>query len=149
MLQRRLGGGEYTPDVDVDHAIHLFQRRLLERFRYGRAGIVHKHIKPAEGCHGFVDRSFDSFSVGGVRLDRNSLSAVAFNLLDHAGSGAGVLRVGDCDAGSVVGETFRDRCADSREPPVMSATNVVQLWHVISFLVSVTTLDLLTGGLMS
>jgi len=47
VLQRRLRGGEYTADVDVDHAIHLLQRRLLERFRNRRAGIVHKHIKSA------------------------------------------------------------------------------------------------------
>jgi len=38
VLQRCVRRDEYAPDVDVDHAIHLFQRRLLERFRNGRAG---------------------------------------------------------------------------------------------------------------
>ena len=63
-------------DVDVDHAIHLLQRRLLERFRNGRAGIVHKHIKSAEGRDGLFDRTLDGFDVGSVRLDRDSLSAI-------------------------------------------------------------------------
>src|SRR5438874_9603143 len=31
-------------DVDVDHAIHLVERGLLEGFRNGRAGIVYRHI---------------------------------------------------------------------------------------------------------
>jgi hypothetical protein len=35
-------------DVDVDHAIHLLQRGLLERLRNGRTGIVHKDIQTAE-----------------------------------------------------------------------------------------------------
>jgi hypothetical protein len=53
VLQPRLRGGEYTADVDVEHTIHLLQRRLLERFRSCRAGIVHEHIKPAEGRDAF------------------------------------------------------------------------------------------------
>src|SRR6266481_3027310 len=36
VLQRRLRGGEYSTDVDVDHTIHFLQRRLLERFWNGR-----------------------------------------------------------------------------------------------------------------
>ena len=74
--------GEYTPDVDVDHAIHLLQRRLLKRFRNGRARIVHQHIKPTEGCHRFIDRSFNGFGISGVRLNGDCLSTGMFNLLD-------------------------------------------------------------------
>jgi hypothetical protein len=44
VLQGSLRRDEYAADVDVDHAIHLFQGRLLERFRNGRAGIVHQDI---------------------------------------------------------------------------------------------------------
>ena len=88
MLQRRLRRDEYAADVDVDHAIHLLQRRLLERFRNGRAGIVHKHIKSAEGRDGLFDRAFDCFDVGGVRLNRDRLSAIAFNRLDDGGGRA-------------------------------------------------------------
>ena len=47
----------HAADVDVDHAIHLFQRRLLERFWNGRAGVVHQHIKPAEGRNRLFDRA--------------------------------------------------------------------------------------------
>src|SRR6202023_836572 len=39
VLQRRLRRNEYAADVNVKHAIHLFQRRLFERFRNGCAGI--------------------------------------------------------------------------------------------------------------
>ena len=75
MLQRRLRRGQYAADIDIDHAIHLFQRGLFEGFRNRRAGIVHKHIKLAEGRDGLFDRSLYSFGVGGVCLDRDSLSA--------------------------------------------------------------------------
>src|SRR6059058_3915554 len=44
MLQRRLCREEYATDVDVEYAIHLFQRRLLKRFRNGSAGIVYKNV---------------------------------------------------------------------------------------------------------
>jgi len=84
--------------------------------------IVHKHIKPAEGRDGLFNRAPDSFDVGSVRLDRDSLSAIEFNRFDHGGSRAGVLRVRDGHARSIRGQAFRDRCANAREPPVMSAT---------------------------
>ena len=79
VLQRRLRRDEYAADVDVDHAIHLFQRGLLERFRNGRAGIVHQHIQSAEGRDGLFDRGFNGVGIGGVRLNRDRLSAGAFN----------------------------------------------------------------------
>src|SRR6185295_16984610 len=82
VLQRRLRRNEYAADVDVDDAIHLFQRRLLERFRNGRAGIVHKDIESAEGCEGLFDCGFDGGGIGGVRLNCDRLSASALNLLD-------------------------------------------------------------------
>src|SRR5206468_4066252 len=44
MLQRRLCREEYATDVEVEYAIHLFQRRLLKRFRNGSAGIVYKNV---------------------------------------------------------------------------------------------------------
>src|SRR5206468_11870824 len=62
------------------------ERGLLEGFRNGRAGIVHKHIKSAKGRDGLFDRTLDSFDVGSVRLDRDSLSAMKFNRFDHGGS---------------------------------------------------------------
>jgi hypothetical protein len=43
--------------VDIDHAIHLFERGLLEGFRNCCAGVVHKHIELAEGCDGLFDRT--------------------------------------------------------------------------------------------
>jgi hypothetical protein len=74
VLQRGLCRDEHATDVDVNHAIHLLQRGLFERLGNGGAGIVHQHIKPAEGRNGLLDRSLHSFSVGGVCLNRDSLS---------------------------------------------------------------------------
>src|SRR5438552_18658725 len=44
VLQRRVGRDEHAADVDVDYAIHLFQRCLLKRFRNGSAGIVYQDV---------------------------------------------------------------------------------------------------------
>src|SRR6266404_4530792 len=63
VLQRRLRRDEYTAEIDVDDAIHLFQRRLLESLRNSRTSIVHKHIKSAEGRDGLFDRGFDSAGI--------------------------------------------------------------------------------------
>jgi hypothetical protein len=68
-------------NVDINHAIQLLQRGLLESLGNGRAGIVHKHIKSAEGCGGLFDCGFASLGIGVVRLNRDRLSAGAFNLL--------------------------------------------------------------------
>jgi hypothetical protein len=100
-------------DVDVDHAVHLVQCGLLEGFRNGSAGIVYKHIKSAEGRDGLFDRALDSFSVGSVRLERDSLSATKFNRFDYGGGRAGLLRVRDGHARSIRGQTFRNRCANA------------------------------------
>ena len=68
MLQRRLGGSEYAADIDVDHAIHLIQRRLFERFRNCRAGIIHKHI--VRPCETVLNRSVLYDDEGAARMQR-------------------------------------------------------------------------------
>jgi hypothetical protein len=68
---------EYAAEVDVDHAIHFFQRCLLERFRNGRAGVVHQHIQPAEGCDGLRDCILHCINVGRVRLNRDGARRLA------------------------------------------------------------------------
>src|SRR5579863_1780216 len=45
MLQRRLSRDVHATNVDGKHAIHLFQRRLLEWFRNGRASVVHQDVE--------------------------------------------------------------------------------------------------------
>ena len=89
-------------------AVHLLQRGLLERFRNGRAGIVHKHIEPAEGRDGLFDRGFDGVGISGVRLNRDRLSASAFNLLDDRRGRVGTFRVCDGHVRSVRGQTLSD-----------------------------------------
>jgi len=59
------------------------------------------------------DRAIGSFDVGGVRLDCESLSAIAFNRSDHGGSRADILRGRDGPARSIRSQTFRDRCANA------------------------------------
>src|SRR5216683_1674351 len=108
VLQRRLRRDEYAADVDIEHAIHLFQRRLLERFRNGRASVVHKHVKPAEGRDGFFDGSIDGGGIGGVRLNRDRLSAGAFNLLKDRRGRIGTFRVCDGHVRSVRSQTLDD-----------------------------------------
>src|ERR1043166_9060134 len=66
-------------------------------------GIVHKHIKSAEGRDGLFDRALDSFAVARVRLAWDSLSATKFNRFDHGGSRACLLRVRDGHARSIRG----------------------------------------------
>ena len=108
MLQRRLRRDEHAADVDVDHAIHLFQRRLLELLRNGGAGVVHEHIESAERRNGLFDRGFDGFGIGGVSLNRDRLSADAFNLLNDRRGRIGTLCVCDGHVRSVRSQTFGD-----------------------------------------
>jgi len=61
-----------TADVDVDHAIHLFQRCLLERFRNGSSGIVYKDVEAAEGRNGLFDRRFAGVGISGVPPESRS-----------------------------------------------------------------------------
>src|SRR5580698_10743427 len=46
VFQRRVRGGQYPADVDVDHAIHLLQGGLFERFRNGCAGVIQSTSSP-------------------------------------------------------------------------------------------------------
>jgi hypothetical protein len=113
MLQRRLRRDEHAADVDVEHAIHLFQRCLLKRFRNGRAGIVHQDIESAERGHGFLDSALNSFGIGGIGLNGDRLSAVAFNLLNDRRGRISAFRVGDGDVRSVCSQTFGDGGANT------------------------------------
>ena len=64
-----------------------------------------------------ADRFFhcggDSFGVGGVRLNRDCLSAVAFNLLNYGCGCISTFRICDGDLGPVCGQTFGDGGADT------------------------------------
>src|SRR5438034_2736971 len=113
VFQRRLRRDEYPADVDVDHAIHLFQGRLLERFRNGRAGTVHQNIQLAEGRDGLFDRGLDGVRIGGICLNRNRLSAAAFNLLHDRGGRISALGVSERHACPVGCQPLGNRCANS------------------------------------
>jgi hypothetical protein len=121
VLQRGLRGRQCAAKVDIDHTIHLLQRRLLERFRNDRARIVHEHIKPAEGCHGFFDRSFDGFGISGVRLNRDRLSSGAFNRLDDRRRSIGAFCVVMATFAPSPARRLAIAAPIPREPPVTSA----------------------------
>jgi hypothetical protein len=143
VLQRCLRRCEYAADVDVKHAIHLFQRGLHERFRNGRAGIVHKDVQPAEGRHGLFDRRCDGNGINGVRLNCDRPLASAFNCFDYSGSRLGVLRVRN---GGVCSSAARRLATDApmpREPPVMRAiipSNFFDIVHLLE-------LDICSSGM--
>ncbi len=89
-------------------AIHLFQRRLLKRFRNSSAGVVHQHIQSTEGCKRLFNCGFNRVGIGGVRLNRDRLSAGAFNLLDDRRGRIGTIRVCDGHVRSIRGQTLGD-----------------------------------------
>jgi plasmid replication initiation protein len=122
VLQRRLRRGQYAADVDVDHAIHLLQRGLFERFRNGCARIVHKHIQSAEGRDCLFDRGLDSFYVGGVRLDRESLSAFTFNRLTTAEAALLSFAYVMATLAPSLASLFAIAAPTPLDPPVTSAT---------------------------
>src|SRR4030095_8316674 len=122
VLERCPRRGQRPADVDVDHAIHLVERGLLKGFRNGRAGIVHEHIESAEGRDGLLDRALDSFDVGSVRLDRDSLSATQFNRLTTADAALASFTYVMATLAPSAARRFAIAAPMPREPPVMSAT---------------------------
>ena len=80
---------------------------------HARAGVVHQHVEPAK-CR---DRPFDGvpdcIGGGGVRLDRDRLSASAFNLFDKGRRCVRAFGVGEGDAGAIRGQAPGDRGADA------------------------------------
>src|SRR5258708_17413954 len=81
--ERRLCCGQLAADIDVYHAIHLLARRLLERFRNGRAGIVHQHIKLPEGRSGLLYRSLATFAFVTLPFHPALLSPIVLNTFDQ------------------------------------------------------------------
>jgi len=82
--------------------------------------IVHENVEPAECRNSFFDRGFADVGIRGVCLNRDRLSARAFNRFDNIRR-----RVG----------TFR-AAPTPREPPVMSASfpsNFFDLLHLHEF----------------
>src|ERR1700722_17718453 len=94
--------------LNVNQAVQLLQRGLLEPFGNSRAGIVHKDVEPAECRHSLLDRGFDGVGISGVRLNRDRLPASAFNLLDDRLGRVSTLRVCDGHVRSVCGQTLGD-----------------------------------------
>src|SRR5207247_5120216 len=71
MLQSCLRRDQCSADIDVNHPVQFLQRGFLESLWNGRAGIINKHIKSAEGPDYLFDRGFDGTGISGVRLNRS------------------------------------------------------------------------------
>ena len=102
------GGNEQAAHVEVHDLVHLLKRGFLERLWNCGAGVVHQNVELSVGRNHFVHRRLDGPGVGGISLDRDSLSPAGLNLIDDM---CGIVRtsgVGDCDAGTVCGKTFGD-----------------------------------------
>ena len=113
MLQCRLRRDVNATDVDIDHSIHFFQGRLLERLRNGRAGIVHQDIQSAESRESLFDRGLDSDGIGRVRLNRDRLSAGALDFLNDRRGSVGAFGVSKRHARPVVCQPLGNRRANS------------------------------------
>ena len=113
VLQRCLRRDQCSANIDINHAVQLLQRGFLESLGNGRAGIVDKHIKSAEGLDGLFDRGFDGAGISGVRLNCDRLAATAFNLFDDRRSRVGAFRVCDRHVRSVCGQTLGDCSANA------------------------------------
>src|SRR2546429_5352716 len=87
---------------------HLFQRCLFKCFRNSSAGIVYENVEAVESRDRLLDRGLNGFGIGGVRLNRDRLPAVAFNLFDHRGSRIGAFRVCDSYVRPVGSQAFSD-----------------------------------------
>src|SRR6266446_9055071 len=116
VLQCRLSCHVDATDVDVEHAIHLFERRLLERFWNGRARVVHQHIQSTEGCKRLFNRGFNRVGIGGIRLNRDRFSASAFNLLDDGRGCVRTLRISDGHIRAIRRQTLRDGGTNAARP---------------------------------
>src|SRR5947209_3847066 len=83
----------HAANINGEHAIHLFQRRLLKRCRNGSASVVYQDVQSAECRHGLFDCGFAGLGICCVGLNGDRLSAVAFNLLNHRRSCIGAFRI--------------------------------------------------------
>ena len=113
VLERRLRRDEDAADVDRKDAIEVSESRLLDLHRNDRAGVVHQYVEPAKGRDRPFDGVADGIGVGSVCLDRERLSASAFNLFDNGRRRVSAFGEGDGDAGAVLGQALGDRGADA------------------------------------
>src|SRR5580704_14336801 len=143
MLERRLRCHEYAADVDVEDAIHLFQRGLLGGFRNGRAGIVHKNVESAQCRNGFFDCGFAGLGIRCVRLNRDRLSARTFNRFNDGRSRVGTFVYVMATLAPYAARRLAIAAPMPREPPVMSAifpSNFFDMIHLLE-------LDICSSGM--
>ena len=118
--------------VQVQHVIHLLQRRVLEWLRDRRAGIVHQHIQLPKGCDRPLYRGFDCGRIRGIRLDCNRFAATPCNRLHHRIGRGGIFRVRNGYACTIGCKALRDGCTNAPRTPGDERYFVAQVGHAIS-----------------
>lgn len=111
-LRHRQGGGEFQ----VDHAIPLVDRRLLDRAHQHEPGVVHQDVEAAEYVDVARDRGIRLTAVGDVGDDRERAARGAGDL-----GRKGIEAVGaagdERDGGALGGEGTGGGRADPLERP--------------------------------
>ena len=87
VLQRSVGSDDDAAKVDVDHAVHLGERRIFKRFGDGRPCVVDEHIDAAEGFGRLFDSRLDCLGIGGIGLDGECFAATPLDRLHNGGCG--------------------------------------------------------------
>src|SRR2546422_2934422 len=133
VLQGRLRRDEGTADVDRKDAVKVGERGFFDFHRNDRAGVVHEYIKPAKRRDRLLDRVLDGVRVGGVRLDRDRLPAIALDCFHQRRGGVRALGVSDRHARSFGSKRLAIAAPMPREPPVTSAALLLNLDMLNSF----------------
>ena len=129
VFQRRQRSGERAAHIDIDDAVEFFERRLGERLRDRRAGIVHQHIKPTERCDSLFHRQSHGRRIHRVRLDGDGLASGMFDFRHHGGGRIRALRVGDCHVGALGRQPFGDARANAPRTAGDQSRLVLQVSH--------------------
>jgi len=108
-----LGGKDEPEDVEVELAVKMILRDLLQRQKFVNAGVVDQDVERAEGCLRFRKEPLDFRLVGDVGLHRKRLAAIRADLGDHAIGIVATRRVVHDDRSAFGGQMPGDRRTDA------------------------------------
>ena len=112
MLERRLSCDEGAAQVDLDHAVELLDRRLLEFLWDGRAGVIDEHVELTQYRDCLFHCSGDLIRGRRVSLHGDRLASRLLDRRDDRSCPARSFGVGDGDHGAVGSRALGDRSAD-------------------------------------
>ena len=113
VLQRFLDRQDRTEDVGVELAMEFVFGDILERSERVDAGVVHQHVRRAEGLLRLRKEPFHVGRFRDVALDCDRLAALAGNLRDHAVRSLLAGGIVHCHCGAGSAQALRNRRADT------------------------------------